>query len=881
MPNLVGIGNSQVPTNAMLGGLAYQDPSNVNLESFEPGEISKIKAVIAQAAAAANTKTPTIFVYDTRKDSDGGAWRHRTQNTSWYNEPLGTLWRGNRREFPEVAILMTTDSNSSIDGSYVQGIGFNIYDGDDPNCPLWMRFPIANYQQAANWGGGLPMIARPNAFQYESGCISALNGQISFGNKLSSSMVGYMVNMISEKCVDVCRYGVAASQFYFMSSNIASRVNYNTWSNRNFPNGQNRYYGTGANLDGYKSGVNGRLGASKVSDIRMIVSDDAKIDPCTGLPQPTQIWGTAGGLGVINGNSYPMTVNVDQVGSYAVIGLSNFDSRKGILAVNQSGNVIRTDYYSPTDGYTNNSTSLYYYYNLASNSNPSIPWHPGSDIIRFLTGSYPHEPDDLVHANQISVQFLIGKNRDDTGGDTSAIAATVDKDMVTGYQPGDPHNALPGYCGTPGDITGTVHYYDSFDSNGNWSFADGASITGGFLRLSSTNGSRATRAVSGFLVNGTEYYCEYHTNANPQNFQFDDDGSGAGLGSVTKYSDVTHNDTGFYAFTFTATASNRLRVMRTQGGGGNIDISMIRIRHTQIENKHNNYQDARPGFAIVGTLHRQPVAPGAQLCSYSNWGQNNGTNGFIAQGYNAALDWGTNNFIISLWFKCAEGGSESSQPLLGIGDFNHNDGFLIEAVNTSSKRIDIGYLGISNSFASESSKNGGFWDQAWNHILVHKIDNTFHLYINGEKSIYNNGGTWTASSVNWSSKWGTGKRIITIGGRAGNYGGATNEWCTSTTEIALVRIAGNGSAGSRSRPTADEIRKIYDDESKMFQPGAQVTLSGSTNLVRAMDYDEKKQILHIGTHDGRSDFNRLVRINSTTEGVTTGISAYDGFIAEQ
>ena len=27
-----------------------------------------------------------VFVYDTRKDSDGGAWRKRTQNTSWYNE---------------------------------------------------------------------------------------------------------------------------------------------------------------------------------------------------------------------------------------------------------------------------------------------------------------------------------------------------------------------------------------------------------------------------------------------------------------------------------------------------------------------------------------------------------------------------------------------------------------------------------------------------------------------------------------------------------------------------------------------------------------------------------------------------------------------------
>ena len=54
MPNLVGIGNSQVPTNAMLGGLAYQDPSNVNLESFEPGHISKIKAVIEQEGKLLN-----------------------------------------------------------------------------------------------------------------------------------------------------------------------------------------------------------------------------------------------------------------------------------------------------------------------------------------------------------------------------------------------------------------------------------------------------------------------------------------------------------------------------------------------------------------------------------------------------------------------------------------------------------------------------------------------------------------------------------------------------------------------------------------------------------------------------------------------------------
>ena len=43
MPNLVGIGNSQVPTNAMLGGLAYQD-------SVGEIDIEKIKARISDTA---------------------------------------------------------------------------------------------------------------------------------------------------------------------------------------------------------------------------------------------------------------------------------------------------------------------------------------------------------------------------------------------------------------------------------------------------------------------------------------------------------------------------------------------------------------------------------------------------------------------------------------------------------------------------------------------------------------------------------------------------------------------------------------------------------------------------------------------------------------
>ena len=47
-----------------------------------------------------------IFVYDTRKDSDGGAWRKRTSHTTWYNETFSAT-RGSKKEFPAVAVIVS------------------------------------------------------------------------------------------------------------------------------------------------------------------------------------------------------------------------------------------------------------------------------------------------------------------------------------------------------------------------------------------------------------------------------------------------------------------------------------------------------------------------------------------------------------------------------------------------------------------------------------------------------------------------------------------------------------------------------------------------------------------------------------------------------
>ena len=94
-------------------------------------------------------------MYDTSKDSDGGAWRKKTQHTSWYREGT-SVYRGSRKEFPSIAVI--TSTQSAVD----------IYDGDDPNLSLWMRFRVGN-----------PYVISCNG-DYAS-CITMKNGMLVIG----------------------------------------------------------------------------------------------------------------------------------------------------------------------------------------------------------------------------------------------------------------------------------------------------------------------------------------------------------------------------------------------------------------------------------------------------------------------------------------------------------------------------------------------------------------------------------------------------------------------------------------------------------------------------------------------------------------------------
>jgi hypothetical protein len=82
-------------------------------------------------------------------------------------------------------------------------------------------------------------------------------------------------------------------------------------------------------------------------------------------------------------------------------------------------------------------------------------------------------------------------------------------------------------------------------------------------------------------------------------------------------------------------------------------------------------------------------------------------------------------------------------------------------------------------------------------------------------------------------------------------------------------------------PSPEKIKQIYEDEKHLFYVGAQATIYGSSDDVKAIAYDDTTDTVHVGTSSGRSEFRGLVRINNTTTAVTTAISASNGFVAEQ
>ena len=735
-----------------------------------------------------------IFVYDTRKDSDGGAWRKRTQYTSWYNETLNTSTRGSRKEFPAVAVIVTETSQVTI------------YDGDDPDLPMWMVF---------NSGSG-------NALSYNNGAKSTvmLNG------KLANAAAGSNQRF---RTIDFL------SDSHLEYSHTDGRTTFNiNISQRNAGAGSFNY----GNVSG--SGLINR----DCEDVAMKVLPNALIDDATGLPVPTIAVGTRDGLSIIKDDgsvidythqngTYDYTSFVEFLGDDRVAYAWDNDTtprRLFITPVRSTDTATVTSTSYPRDivdtvGYGRPTDSK-----VVGNYHGHLVGHDQS-VAAGMNGSMIAVGDGSDGLNLVDVQAA--------GDDTfNSRIAFISKDYNTGWQYGnikgaflsDTSTSQPSEIIVNGTFDSNIDGWSSFNSilshqtdairvadNGSWSkaYQSFTTVVGRVYQVKIT-----IKTISGnaaFAYAGAQ---------NPAQLSGND---------TAIFSSITSTGTYYGLFTATATTSY---IEVTSDSTSYVEYSLISVKEAVQDRSVNN-----KGLQVYGTVTKSAVATGAELVAYSGWSTSN----YLEQPINTDMNVGTGDFYVMGWIYPTSNTTgyvwEYAAPSNGSGYtemFYHNSGvlrFYIEGGTPAEKSVSL---------------------NVWQHFVCVRRSGQIYLYVNGVSS---SAVSDTAALDNTSAKLRIGIRAYAV--TAPFYG-----------KIALVRMGA-------SAPSAEQIKKIYEDEKFLFQENAAATLYGSSDAVTALAYDEVTDRLHVGTSSGRSDLQGLRRINNTTTAVTTAISAHDEFIIEQ
>ena len=811
MPNLVGIGNSQVPTNAMLGGLAYQDSvGEINIE--------KIKA------STGHTTTPVdIFVYDTRKDSDGGAWRHRTQHTSWYNEGP-SQYRGARKEFPAVAVLV-------LEANYLK-----IYDGDDQDLPMWMIFNCNSSSLLR-----VPFTR----------CVAMLNAKLVVGdhNNYAGSTVDFLLDAKDEKrdLRQTPRTG-----------NIAQR-----------------------NDTALNHANNSRLAVGQhTNDLAMTVLPNAPIDPDTGLPIPTIALATNEGISIIQHNDSVTVIDGGTSGDesydidfmsptrlvataplyYSVFDILYADNNVGYLS-----QIGASDYYHYTNQLTVNGTDW-------NHPRPIQNLSSGSQVIATDEKTIVATTSRGLNIHQLSESSLTDNN--------DGIAAYITSSYNSGYMCGDIKVAALSETDVTAH-TGNVVTNGTFDSNTTgWSSSGTATLShqSGVARITGDSGAGSWtggtiyQSMGSNFVIGKTYSVSYQVRSGGNSGNYSQ-GFGARIqknanfhSNYTEFNRQTNSDPGSSfvtkTFTFTATVDTYgIQFYNYYGVQGHyLEYDNIEVKEAVANRSPNQYTESRStdgGLVIHGTITKEPVATGAELVSY---GPSNGSN-FLRQSYNTDLNFGTNDFSVFVWVKL---NSLSTNHYIfdraRTEPWGGSSGRAYFIINSSGYHRFKLAGGNEVSGTVRAMKAGN----VWNHIGFVRKSGAMELWLNGELLQ-----TITGSNASASFDSGVDNQTMTVNRFANDF-----SYNYTFDGMALLRI-------SATAPSAKQVKKMYNDEKQLFNENAKCTLYGTSDAVTAIAHDDSNDVLHVGTSGGRSDFRGLNRINNTTTAVATAISASNGLVAEQ
>jgi hypothetical protein len=784
----------------MLGGLAYQDPEHASIKNLDLKNLSQINSEIADTAV-------DVFVYDTTKDSDGGDWRKRTQNTSWYNETLNTATRGSRKEFPAVAVIVAETTKVTI------------YDGDDPDMPMWMVF---------NQGGSY--VTSNNLIGTTAGtnsAISSLNGILSLttGNEAL-----YLIKFISDTSHRI--------------TNSADREYLGGIGERNSGKGL-----SSSNSTNYIINAN-------CNDVVMTVLPNAPIDSATGLPIPTIAVATDGGVSVIKDDGNVVDITSASGGNYhqsKAITITEENYLWWLGDYNAGSTYLRDSYAVSLDNFPssdftwNNTTdnlSAGTYYALTTNGEAGeIRIGPGN------TWAWNHQ-----ERNALGGPSGLAIHKPNIGSETNSLIAAITSDYNTGYMHGSCEGAFLSDTDTT-NVTGSekiANYNFAADFSTQWEAKNFANTsydaTNDRVTVTSPqnySGIRLKGASLPTLTQGKRYIMtvDIHSITNPIRF-----------GVVSGGTEDSVNSTGSHTLTFTAGASiSEVFIEKPSGAISTFVLNSVSIREAEEDRSVND-----KGLVVYGTITKTPVATGADLVAYSGFSASN----YLQQPYNSDLAPGTAAYSVSCWFKT---GTSSGDQYI----FDRNGG------GSGSRNL----LLIMSSGASGNSANKFQWwhrdntgnvteiqitdktitDNVWHQVVALNDGSTYKIYVDGEVS------SITSSQI---------RNVISDNNPPMFVGIRHSLAHAMQGSMALFRY-------SRSAPTPEQIKKMYEDEKCLFHENAKATLYGSSDAVTALAFDDTTNLLHVGTSAGRSEFQGLCRINNTTDAVTTAISASNGLVAEQ
>ena len=833
MSKLIGTDPNQVPSNADLGSAAFMDKKEFLLS--RGSNISSIDAVLHSDAV-------DVFIYDTSKDSDGGAWRKRTQDKSWYNEKLNTSIRGNRKEFPAVAILVAETTKLTI------------YDGDDPTLPMWMVFE----RGTGNWPNVTSVFIAASGSANIITRVFMLNGTLVAGTKdnVSSNPYTTIVNFIEEVFRN---YGSADYDFA------------NTIAERNITGKSPRQYSPS-------------LGNKFVHAIDMKVMPNAPVSSATGLPIPTILVGTSSGLTIFKDDGTVLSRSTTFINSSDPGGVRevSFDEYEGYWYTNMhypddhgtvpghAAVIGHTPSIHTTGGLASSDSGAYGEVMSAIGSDDgglTTHWTTATMPGAWMTfGGHWNNANSgkikITPKGDFSNRFGLNRFLPNYADHPINAVAHITTDYNTGYMVGKTKLAVLSNTNTGTNLYDYVEGYGDFTVGSAWNVDSGWSTSGNVAtKTGGTGNNYIDKSISRPFVAGKYYRAEFDLLS----------GSGTSVllvnrhvsGKPKPFTNATNVDVAFFQgqgnkYYAIWEQSNLNTGLISLYSGQSVSLDNLKVYEIDTLDRSIRSNHVLNIGNSSGGLIKTPVAPGAELMGYSGFSSYNG----LVHPYHSSMEPGTGDYSFMIWFKTDPTTNEQTIARR-FGNPTVTGGFLMRVLSSSS--LISWYTRDTSSSVAVLNSTVAVDDGAWHHVVGVRDGNRAKLYLDGVEV------GDISTSANSHDAGSTAQLLIGVENTSNPHVFANP---ASFSTLALARYA-------LSAPSAEQINKIYNDEKHLFLDNAKATLYGTSSLVTALDYDDDTGLLHAGTGSGRSDFSGLRRINNTTRGVATAISAVDGFVVEE